>query len=149
MLHKLNSYFQFGFVVFLFLVVGTLKVEAQDQKNIIVSLNEEAIGNLETAIKSDNDGLRKSGIYLAGKHSVSEVSETLVEQLDVETDPNLRILIIRVLYIIDNDRYIDEIYNLAMNDENLRVRQMASAIYTVMEVDNSINLVEQTSYGGK
>ena len=149
MLHKLNSYFQFGFVVFLFLVVETLKVEAQDQKNIIVSLNEEAIGNLKTAIKSDNDGLRKSGIYLAGKHSVSEVSETLVEQLDVETDPSLRILIIRVLYIIDNDRYIDEIYNLAINDENFRVRQMASAIYTVMEVDNSINLVEQTSYGGK
>ena len=70
----------------------------------------------EVAIKSDNNGLRKSGIYLAGKHSVSEVSETLVEQLDVETDPSLRILIIRVLYIIDNDRYIDEIYKYKISN---------------------------------
>ena len=132
-----------GIILVLFLMNSGNNIIAQKSKDVIVSINENSIGNLKNAIKSENPGLRKSGIYFAGKHSVKEVSETLLDQLNVEKDPSLRVLIIRVLYIIENDKFLDEIYYLALNDENVRVRKMASAIYEAMQINNSLNIVEK------
>lgn len=137
------NYFISGIILVLFLMNSGNSIIAQKSKDVIVSINENSIGNLKNAIKSENPGLRKSGIYFAGKHSVKEVSETLLDQLNVEKDPSLRVLIIRVLYIIENDKFLDEIYYLAMNDENVRVRKMASAIYEAMQINNSLNIVEK------
>jgi hypothetical protein len=132
----------------LFLTVGVNNIFAQQSKNVLVTINENSLGNLRNAIRSDNPGLRKSGIYFAGKHAVKEVSETLHEQLNIEKDPSLKVLIIRVLYIIENDKYIDDFYYLARNDENVRVRKMASAIYEAIQVNNSLNIVEKENNTG-
>ena len=137
------NYFISGIILVLFLMNSGNSIIAQKSKDVIVSINENSIGNLKNAIKSENPGLRKSGIYFAGKHSVKEVSETLLDQLNVEKDPSLRVLIIRVLYIIENNKFLDEIYYLALNDENVRVRKMASAIYEAMQINNSLNIVEK------
>lgn len=146
-----NSKFNFfisGIILVLFLMNSENSILAQKSKNVIVSINENSIGNLKNAIKSENPGLRKSGIYFAGKHSVKELSETLLDQLNVEEDPSLRVLIIRVLYILENDKFLDEIYYLARNDENVRVRKMASAIYEAMQINNSLNIVEKENENG-
>ena len=142
------NYFISGIILVLFLMNSGNSIIAQKSKDVIVSINENSIGNLKNAIKSENPGLRKSGIYFAGKHSVKEVSETLLDQLNVEKDPSLRVLIIRVLYIIENDKFLDEIYNIARNDENIRVRKMASAIYEAMQINNSLNIVEKENENG-
>lgn len=115
---------------------------AQDSKTVVLNLDKNAYENLRTAIKSENPGLRKSGIYLAGKYSVNEVSEALLEQLKIEADPNLRILILRVLYILEDDQNMNDIYEVAINDKNTKVRKMASAIYSVMQVENSLNFAD-------
>lgn len=128
---------------FLFLsLFSNININAQKNNSRIIELNKNEIGNLTNAIKSDNAGLRKSGIYLAGKYRVSELSETLLEQLKNEDQPELRILLVRVLFIIDDQKYIDNIYELAINDTHPRVRKMASAIYSVMNINNSESVVE-------
>lgn len=118
------------------------KLSAQEPSNVIFVLSENAIANLNTAIKSENPGLRKSAIYLVGKHSIEEVSETLLEQLELEENPSIRILITRVLYIIGNEECMSNIYKLASKDNNLKVRKMATAIYEAMRLEKSINIAD-------
>lgn len=142
------NYFITGIILVLFLMSSGNSLLAQKSKNVIVKINDNSLGNLKNAIKSENPGLRKSGIYFAGKHSVKELSETLLEQLNVEEDPSLRVLIIRVLYILENDKFLNDIYYLARNDENVRVRKMASAIYEAMQINNSLNIVEKENKNG-
>jgi hypothetical protein len=86
--------------------------------------------------------LRKSGIYLAGKYSVTEVSETLLEQLKCEHEPELKILLIRVLYIIDDQNFMNDILSIAANDTDLKVRRMATAVYSAMKINSSDNFVK-------
>ena len=114
---------------------------AQDSGKII-EFDKNAIANLKTAITSDNPGLRKSGIYFAGKYAANEVGETLIEQLKVEKDPELRILLVRVLYIIDDQKFMDQIKDLALTDTDLKVRRMASAVYSAMSIKNSPQVVD-------
>lgn len=139
---KIKNLAAYLFALLLFFATAQLMM-AQGSQNAIVSISDNSLGDLRSAIKSDNYGLRKSGIYLAGKHSVSQVSQTLLEQLKVEEDPDLRILIIRVLYILDDTKYADAISNVASNDENSRVRNMASSIYSVMKINNFQNIAEK------
>ena len=127
-------------ILFLFLF-SNISINAQEN-NRIIELNKNAIGNLKNAIQSDNAGLRKSGIYFAGKYGASELSELLLEQLKIEDRPELRILIVRVLFIIDDQKYINNIYDLAISDTHPKVRKMASAIYSVMNINNSESIVE-------
>lgn len=141
---KITNLAAYLFALLLFFATTQLML-AQGSENAIVSISDNSLGDLRSAIKSENYGLRKSGIYLAGKHSVNQVSQTLLEQLKVEEDPNLRILIIRVLYIIDDTKYADTISNIALHDENSRVRNMASSIYSVMKINNFQNIAEKNN----
>ena len=130
------------FLVILIVLLLDSNIIAQEPKNVILALSENAIANLNTAIKSDNPGLRKSAIYLAGKHSIEEASKALLEQLELEKNPSIRILIARVLYRIGKDEFINDIHKLASIDENVKVRKMATAIYTVMQLEKSLNIAD-------
>lgn len=141
---KIKNLAAYLFALLLFFATTQL-IMAQDSQNAIVSISDNSLGDLRSAIKSENYGLRKSGIYLAGKHSINQVSETLLDQLKVEEDPNLRILIIRVLYILDDVKYADSISEVASNDKNARVRNMASSIYSVMKINNFQNIAEKNN----
>jgi len=137
----------FNYIASIFLTIIAViflssKLVAQEPSNVIFTLSDNALANLNTAIKSENSGLRKSAIYLAGKHSIEEVSETLLEQLELEENPSIRILITRVLYIIGNNEYVSEIYELASKDSNLKVRRMATAIYEAMRLEKSLNIAD-------
>ncbi len=142
MLHRKKSIIVVASEILLILFLLSVNMFAQETKNVIFSLNDESIGNIKNAIQSNNPGLRKSGIYFAGKYAVEEVSETLLDQLKKEEDPSLRVLIVRVLYINGNYEYMDEIYKVALNDKNIAVRQMASAIYDVMRTERSVQVAD-------
>lgn len=142
MFEKKGTLVEVSILILLF-SISLPNIFGQNSKTVVLDLDETAYGNLRTAIQSENPGLRKSGIYIAGKYSVAEVSETLLQQLRVESDPNLRILILRVLYILEDDKYMDDIYEVALDDENAKVRKMASAIYSVIQVENSVNFVDR------
>ena len=130
------------FLLTIFVLLLSSKLIAQEPSNVIFALSENALANLNTAIKSENPGLRKSAIYLVGKHSIEEVSETLLEQLELEKNPSIRILITRVLYIIGNHECMSNIYKLASKDNNPKVRRMATAIYEAMRLEKSINIAD-------
>jgi hypothetical protein len=93
-------------------------------------------------IKSENKGLKKNSIYFAGLYLVDESAETLVEQLKVEEDPSLRILITKALYLIDNDKFMKEIKRLAKNDENQNVKEFAQRIYSIIQLEKTLNVAE-------
>lgn len=96
--------------------------------------------NLTIAIKSDNDGLRRSGIYLAGKYQMKELSGELIGQLKKEDDASTKILIALALYRIGTDEGIAAIENLSKTDRNKEVKRMAAAIVEQAEKDNQVTL---------
>lgn len=129
-------------LVLSFLSFFVTNIHAEDPSNVVYSLSKNAIANLNNGIKSENLGLRKSSIQLVGKRVVSECAETLVEQFNKEENPELRILIVRSLYIIGNEDYLEKIYKLASTDADSNVRKMGSAIHSMMQVNNSMTVVD-------
>jgi HEAT repeat protein len=89
---------------------------------------ENGIANLVTGIKSDNLGLRKSAIYLAGLYQISETVPTLIDQLKKEENAEVKVLTALVLYRLEDPRGIEAIENLYMSDENARVKRISKAI---------------------
>lgn len=140
-----KKYFTTATFIIITLIVSVTTIEARNSDNQNGIHGEKAVKNLCTAIRSENPGLRESGIDLACRNYVTAVSDALTEQLKVESDPNLRIMIVRVLYIIGGDRFMDNIHEVAVNDDNLKVRKMAAALHSAIEVEYSSNLADKES----
>ncbi len=106
----------------------TVSVKMNSISNI--TDNEHALENLTASIKSDNPGVKRSAIYLAGKYRIAEAENPLLDQLKVEKDPNTRILIALVLYEMGSEKGLSVVKNLSENDENTKVRRMAAQLYS-------------------
>lgn len=88
-----------------------------------------ALNNLVMGIHSENEGIRKSSIYFAGKYKVEETADVLIAQLHKEENASLRVLIALALFEIDSKEGLDAIRKLSVNDDNLKVRRLAAFIY--------------------
>jgi len=86
------------------------------------------IANLSVAIQSENLGLRRSAIYLAGFYSLDEAIPALVNQLEKEENPEVKILISLVLFRMDDPKGMEAVEKLYKNDENPRVKSMSKAV---------------------
>ena len=109
-----------------------VNINAADQES---SRAQKATGNLITGIKSENDGLKRSAIYFAGKYKVTETSNALVEQFDKEKDPRTKILIAHSLFRMNDDEAMKKIYILSSKDSNERVKRLTAAIYETYKLD--------------
>jgi len=109
------------------------------QKNSIkdVTDNKYALKNLVAGIQSENNGVKRSSIYFAGKYRVAEAEDALIAQLKEETDPSTRILIALVLYEMGSEDGLVEVQSLSLNDEDAKVRRMATQIYNEYLVNDS------------
>ena len=116
------------------------------QKNSIkdVTANEYALQNLVAGIQSDNTGVKRSAIYFAGKYRIAEAEESLIAQLKEENDPSTRILIALVLYEMGSEEGLREVQNLSLNDEDAKVRRMATQIYNEYLVNDGASTVYVT-----
>jgi HEAT repeat protein len=123
-----NAKRNFALLLTVILVALTMNLFAQEDKDENRYPNEKAIKNLITAINSDNDGLRRSAVYFAGKYKVKETVSPLAEILKKEKDPNNRVLIALALFEIGDEEGINAVKKLAANDEDLYVRRMSFAI---------------------
>lgn len=110
---------------------------AQKQSIKEVTSNEYALDNLVAGIQSDNLGVKRSSIYYAGKYRVAETEDVLIDQLKKEEDASTRILISLVLFEMGSDEGLLEVQELSINDENLKVRRMATQIYNEYLVNDS------------
>jgi HEAT repeat protein len=84
--------------------------------------------------------LRRSAIYLAGFYSLDEAVPALVNQLEKEENPEVKILISIVLFRIDDPRGMEAVEKLYKNDDNARVKSMSKAVLD--EYKNKFTVVE-------
>jgi HEAT repeat protein len=103
------------------------------------SVNE--IKNLTTAIQSENYGLKRSAIYLAGKYEMEEVSDVLIQELKKSNDPSTRILIALSLYKIGTEAGLEAVNYLSSHDINKEVRRISVAILNQVEMEKDFRTV--------
>jgi HEAT repeat protein len=134
-------------IVILLLAIVLLSPAAigQNQSIIDVTTNEHALKNLIAGIQSENNGVKRSSIYFAGKYRIAEAEEALISQLKEENDPSTRILIALVLYEMGSREGLLAVQQLVQNDDNEHVRRMATHIYNeylINDLNSSISLVK-------
>jgi len=113
-------------VMILLSVVSSLHAQNVSIKDL--STNKYALQNLLAGIKSDNEGVKRSCIYFAGKYRIAETEAALIEQLNKEENPSTRILIALVLYEMGSKEGLELIKKLAVDDENSEVKRMSTHI---------------------
>ncbi len=102
-----------------------LQAQSRNYKNI----NDYSIKSLKQGIQSDNPGLRKSAIYMAGLYRIDEAVETLIEQLEKEKLASTRVLIALSLYNIGNPDGMEAVNKLTMKDKDKEVKRMGTVLY--------------------
>lgn len=114
----------------LLLVTGVnLNLFAQPNPISNVTNNEYALNNLKLGINSDNDGVRKSSIYYAGKYRIAEVVSCLVERLENEEEAFVRLLIAYSLYEIKDVEGMKAVKDLSIDDSDEKVKRICNNIY--------------------
>lgn len=103
------------------------------------TLTENGIQNLVMAIKSDNDGLKRSGIYFAGYYKIEKTIPVLFEAFSHENSKN-KILIALSLYQMGKDSCIIRLMELSKNETNYEVKRICNAV-----VEQHINDAELAS----
>jgi HEAT repeat protein len=127
-------------VMILLLVVSSLHAQNLSIKDL--TTNKYALQNLLSGIKSDNEGVKRSCIYFAGKYKIAETESALIEQLKKEENPSTRILIALVLYELGSKEGLEVIKKLALEDENWEVRRMSTHIHN----EHIINDLHSSNY---
>ena len=100
-------------------------------------LSDATVKSINMGIKSDISGVKKHAIEFAGLYLVDQSASTLISQFKVENDPEVRILILKALYLINHDEYMDAIKDLAHNDNDENVREYAQKLYPVIQAENN------------
>jgi len=109
------------------------KAESGDNKIAKPTRYEQCIENLGRAITSENDGLRESAIYYAGKYKMVELKKTLVKQLTKEKIPAIRILISLSLYQIGDAEGIELVKESYSKEKEDQVKKMCCDIFKEFE----------------
>jgi HEAT repeat protein len=123
------------------LLAAVLMGSGYTQPNSIkdITAHKYALENLIAGIHSENDGVRRNSIYFAGYYKIVETEDALIDQLKNERDPSTRILIALVLYELGSEEGLLEVKDLSLNDENAKVRRMATQIYNEYLVNDLSN----------
>ena len=123
----------FTFIALLFTTV----LNAQKTITKTELKQKRMIGNLVNGINSDNEGLKRSVIYYAGKYKVEESVDALVDQLEMETSTENKYLISLSLYLIGNYKGIEAVKKVAAFDNDPRAKRLAAAVYYEYLLDES------------
>jgi K+ transporter len=113
-------------ILFVLLVTDSF---GQNEKVSELSKHKYALQNLVNGIHSENQGVRESSIYFAGKYRFIDTEDALIDQLKVEKEPDIKVLIGLALFRMNSNKGMNELQKLALNDDNPRVRRMSLAIY--------------------
>lgn len=116
-------------LVVLLVVLLTAQTGLQAQSSNYKNINDYSLESLKQGIQSDNPGLRKSAIYMAGLYRIEEAVETLVHQLNREKSPSTRVLIALSLYNIGNPDGMEAVKTLASRDKDREVKRMSTVLY--------------------
>ena len=113
----------------LFAMLLSLNVAAQPRSISDLTKNKYALDNLKAGINSENIGVRKSAVYFAGKYQIIEVVNCLVERLENENEPSVRLLIAYSLYEIKDAKGMKAVKELSLLDKDVKVKRMSKNLY--------------------
>ncbi len=116
-------------LVVLSLLALTVSTDLKAQSNNYKNVTGNSIETLKGGIKSNNQGLRKSSIYMAGLYRIDEAVNVLTDQLKKEDDPGTKVLIALSLYNIGNPKGMEAVRDLSEKDQDAKVKRMSSIIY--------------------
>ncbi|MDY0081274.1 MAG: hypothetical protein RBR95_11860 [Ignavibacteriaceae bacterium] len=135
-LNKMEKLNMLCILLIIFLVTGISS--GQTTKLSDLTCNKYALKNLEMGIESENQSVRKSAVYFAGKYKVTEAEDVLIRQLKAEPESEIRILIGLALFRMNSEKGMEELHKLVSSDVNPKVRKMCCSIYTVF-LQNKLN----------
>ena len=92
-------------------------------------MTDTDVENLKRSLEFENEGVRKSAIYLAGFYRVEAAVIPLMKILHEDPNPCLRLLAARSMYLIGDGRGIYAIYGAARFDEDFNVRKICCHLY--------------------
>ncbi len=130
MLFTKNEKRKFVLLILLFLSVMICnETLAQNISIKELTPNKYALENLIASINSDNCGVKRHAIYLAGKYRIAEAEDVLLEQLKNEKSSCNRILITLVLYELGSEKALIATGGLVKNDDSAEAKRKATHIY--------------------
>lgn len=115
------------------LLSAPLKAKDGDKKLSKITRYEQCIENLSKAISSENDGLRESAIYFAGKYKMVDLKKVLMKQLTKEKIPSIRILISLSLYQIGDAEGVDLVKEVYNKEKENQLKKMCYDIFKKYE----------------
>lgn len=123
-------------VVVLMLIAATPEIRSQSTDRI----NLNSITSLKNGITSNNAGLRKSSIYMAGLYKVKEVAPLLAEEMKKELDPSTKILIALSLFKTGDENFFGTIETMAKMEKDDEARRMMYAITEQIKMDRTYSV---------
>lgn len=111
------------------IIAMTLSPELIAQSGNYKNINRNSIATLKEGIHSENLGVRKSSIYMAGLYKIEELVDALSDQLKTEKYPDAKILIALSLYNIGDTKGMDAVKDLSENDQDVKVKGISAEIY--------------------
>ena len=115
-----------GWLIFLYLIFSATLFFAQPKSPS--QKEENKIKNLETALQSNNEGLTKSAVYLAGKYKIAEVTDELCTLYTNSNNTNLKYLIAIALYKIGTEKSNSAVITLCQNDKSKKFKFIGDEI---------------------
>lgn len=91
--------------------------------------NKYALKNLETALSSDNCGIKRCAIYLIGKYKIVEGEYLIEEMLYTEKDPCNKILAALVLMELNRAKGISELKKIVKSGLTEETKKTALFTY--------------------
>lgn len=120
-------------VAVLMLIAATPEINSQSTNRF----NLNSITSLKNGITSNNTGLRKSSIYMAGLYEVKEVAPLLAEEMKKELDPSTKILIALALFKTGDENFLGVIETMAKIEKDDQARRMMYAITEQIKMDRT------------
>lgn len=124
-----------NYALIILFVIGTIFLvysnssKAQSSNSDLIEIDSRSILNLKTAFKSENEGLKRSAIYFAGKYKIHQTEDELIEQLEAEKSERNKKLIALVLYKLRSNRSINVIKDMALTDPDTNVKKYCYQLY--------------------
>ena len=124
-------------LLFTVLVLFAMSSFLNSQTHIVqkIELPDCAIQSILQGIKSQNEGVRKSCIYFAGKYKVLEASDCLVEELTNLDDSELSSMLVGSLFQIGNDSCCKELQTIVKNHDSEKLRNFCAYLSKIKEFE--------------